>query len=90
MELNPMEQIQSISDFRSKTEDLLKVLAAHKTILLTQHGKTCAILVDPKAYEAQLDRLRLTEKILRGEREISEGKGVPHSKVESLSKTWLS
>lgn len=89
MEINPTEQIQSISDFRSKTEDLLKSLAHLKTILLTQHGKTKAVLVDPQAYEEQLEKLRLAEKILRGEREIEEGKGVSHRDVARLAKTWI-
>ncbi len=89
MEIHPTEQIQSISEFRTKTEELLKSLADRKAILLTQHGKTRAILVDPQAYEDQLERLRLAEKILRADREIEEGKGVSHAKVERLSKSWV-
>ena len=89
MEIHPTEQIQSISEFRTKTEDLLKSLSHLKAILLTQHGKTRAILVDPKAYEEQLERLRLAEKILRGEREIEEGRGISHAEVERLSKGWV-
>ena len=88
MELHPTEQIQSISEFRTKTEGLLKSLIHLKTILLTQHGKTCAVLVDPQSYEDQLDKLRLAEKILRGEKEIEEGNGLSHSEVEKLSKSW--
>lgn len=89
MEINPLNQIQSISEFRTNTETLLKSLSRQKTILLTQHGKTCAILLDPEAYEEQLDRLRLAEKILRADRQIEEGKGVSHSEVERLSKSWI-
>lgn len=89
MEIDPQEQIQSISKFRTHTEGLLRELARLKTILLTQYGKTRAILVDPEAYEKQLDRLRLAEKILKGTREIANGKGVAHSEVERLSKNWF-
>ena len=89
MQINPMEQIQSISDFRTKTEELLKVMTKNKALLLTQHGKTCAILVDPKTYEEQSEKLRLAEKILRGDREIEEGKGVPQAEVEHISKGWI-
>lgn len=84
-----MEQIQSISEFRTKTGRLLKRLAQHKAILLTQHGKTRAVLLEPEAYEAQLDRLRLAEKILRGIKEIERGKGIFHPQVERLSKGWI-
>lgn len=52
------------------------------------HGKTRAILVNPDTYEEQLDRIRLAEKILKGEREIAEGRGIPHSEVEKLSKNY--
>lgn len=89
MEIDPQEQIHSISEFRTNTEGLLKGLGRLKTILLTQYGKTKAVLVDPEAYEDQLDRLRLAEKILRGAKEIEEGKGMAHSEVDRLSKTWL-
>ncbi|MDO8519581.1 MAG: type II toxin-antitoxin system Phd/YefM family antitoxin [Deltaproteobacteria bacterium] len=89
MEIDPQEQIQSISEFRTNTEELLKDLTRLKTILLTQYGKARAILVDPEAYENQLDRLHLAEKILQGTREIEEGKGIPHAEVERLSKGWI-
>lgn len=89
MEIHPTDQIQSISEFRTKTEGFLKSLTRLKTILLTQHGKTRAILVDPEAYEEQLDRLRLTEKILKGQREIEEGRGISHGEVKRLSKGWI-
>lgn len=89
MEIHPVDQIQSISEFRTKTEELLKSLERVKSILLTQHGKTRAVLVDPRAYQEQLDKLRLVEKILQSEKEIEEGKGTPHSKVERLSKSWV-
>ena len=89
MEIHPVDQIQSISEFRTRTEELLKALSDRKTILLTHHGKTRAVLVDPEAYEEQLEKLRLAEKILRAEREIEEGKGVSHRAVERLSKSWL-
>lgn len=88
MDIHPLDQIQSLSNFRTKTASILKILAERKSILLTQHGKTRAILVDPDAYEEQLDRIRLAEKILKGEREIAEGRGIPHSEVETLSKNW--
>ncbi len=90
MNIHPIDQIESISDFRTKTDRVLKGLSDQKMILLTQHGKTCAVLVDPSDYEETLERLRLAEKILQGEKEIEEGKGVSHAQVIKLSKTWLS
>lgn len=89
MEIHPKNQIEAISEFRSNTGGLLKKLTRLKTLLLTQHGKTCAVLVDPQAYEDQLDRLRLAESIMRGEKEIEAGQGVLHADVEQLSKSWL-
>ena len=89
MMIDPTEQIQSISEFRTKTEKILKSLGNLKEILLTQHGKTKAVLMDPKAYEEQMERLRLVEKILKGKREIETGLGVSHAEVEKMSKGWL-
>lgn len=89
MEIDPMQQIQSISDLRTKTNDTLKILSRFKSVLLTHHGKTRAVLLDPKSYAEQLQRLRLAEKILIAHRELESGKGIPHEKVESISGKWL-
>lgn len=89
MELDPRNQIQPISEFRSHTEKALKSLTRLKSIVLTQYGKTRAIIVDPQTYEEQLDRLHLAEKILRGQQELTEGKGMSQADVESLTKSWV-
>ena len=44
--------------------------------------------MDPNDYEEKLERLRLAEKILQGEKEIEQGRGVSHSDVIKLSKTY--
>lgn len=89
MQLNPAHQIQSISDFRSQTDKLLKLLGRFKTILLTQHGKAKAILLDLESYEEQQRRLALLERLLKAQQELSRDEGVSHADAEKVSQTWL-
>lgn len=46
-------------------------------------------LVRAKDYHHEVDKLFLTEKIKRAEREIEGGKSLSQAEVEKLSQTWI-
>jgi len=51
-------------------------------MVLTQHGRSAAVLLDVGAYEALVERAELLEDIRVAEEEIKAGKGIPHSKIK--------
>jgi prevent-host-death family protein len=70
-----------------------KILAElHKTkedILITEHGKPSAYLVDADAYEMMQKRMKILEGIARGERAILEERTFSHAEAKKKMNKWL-
>ncbi len=67
--------IKPLSEFRANAANLVKQIKDTKRpLILTQHGKSAAVLVDVAAYQALVDKLELLEEVQLAERQISEGK----------------
>lgn len=65
-------------------------LRADKTpVLITEHGKPAAYLIDVQSYEAQQSRMKILEGIGRGERAVQEGRILSHGQAEKRMKKWL-
>ena len=71
------------------TEMIADLTANHDTILITQHGRPAAYLVDVETYEGLNRRLGVMEVIARGERAIEEGRAVPHKEARKRMARWL-
>jgi len=74
---------------RKATEIIAAVESEHEPILITQHGRPAAYLVDVETYENLTRRLSLLEGIARGERAIEEGRFVSHEKAKERMARWL-
>ena len=80
----PTEDIRSLSDFRSNVASFVnQVRQTKRPMVLTQHGRGAAVLLDVGAYEALVEKAELLEDIREAEAEIKAGKGIPHSKVKA-------
>jgi prevent-host-death family protein len=79
-----------VTTLKRKATELLAQLDRHREpILITQHGKPAAYLVDVEAYEALERRIALLEGIARGERAIDEGRVVSHAEAKKRMARWL-
>lgn len=79
----PTEDIRSLSDFRSNVSSFVnQVRQTKRPMVLTQHGRSAAVLLDVGAYEALVERAELLEDIRVAEEEIKAGKGIQHSKIK--------
>ena len=71
-----------------------KILAdLHKTrepVLITEHGKPSAYLVDANDFEMMQERMQILEGIARGERAILENRVHTHAEAKRKMKKWLS
>jgi prevent-host-death family protein len=74
---------------RKATEMIAEIQEAHRPVLITQHGRPAAYLVDVKSYEALHERLALMEGIARGERAVEEGRTVTHEEARKRMSRWL-
>ena len=80
--LKPSEDLVPVSDFRIHTAEVLaKVKKNKRPIILTQRGRSAAVLEDVREYERRVERLELLESILDGIRAAERGAVVSHSKA---------
>jgi prevent-host-death family protein len=76
------EDLTPISDFRVRTAELVaKVRKTKRPLVLTQRGRSAAVLEDIQEYERRAERLELLEAILTGLRAAEQGDVISHKKA---------
>jgi prevent-host-death family protein len=84
-------KVELVTTLKRKATEILGDLAQdQEPVLITQHGRPAAYLVDIETYEAMQDRIALLEGIARGERAIEEGRTVSHAEAKKRMSRWLS
>lgn len=79
------QDIKPMSEFRAHTAACIQqVQNSKRPVVITQHGKSAAVLIDVSEFEAMSQRLEVLEDIALGESMIDEGKGIPHSKAKEM------
>ncbi len=80
--LNLLDDLTPISDFRVRTAEIVaKVKKTKRPVILTQRGRSAAVLEDVREYERKAERLELLESILAGMRAAEKGVVVSHAKA---------
>ena len=74
---------------REATKILAELHTSKEPVMITEHGKPSAYLVDIDDYEATQERVRLLEGIARGERAIQESRVYSQEEVEKKMEKWL-
>ena len=75
---------------RKATEIIAELETERDPVLITQHGRPAAYLVDVETYEDTQRRLAVLEGIARGERAIEDGRVVSHTEAKKRMARWLS
>ncbi len=79
------EDIKPMSEFRSGITSFIKQIHSTKRpMVITQHGKSVAVLVDAAEFENMQDKLELFEEIQKASKQIEEGKGTDHQIVQDM------
>ena len=77
------QDIQPLSEFRSKVAFYFdKVKKTKRPLVITQNGKSAAILIDVSEYEAMVDKIEVLEDIKLAEEQISKGMEISHQAVK--------
>lgn len=74
---------------RQATTIISALAAKREPILITQHGRPAAYLVDVETYEGLNQKLSILEALGRGERAIQEGRVVSHKQARKRMSRWL-
>ena len=72
------------------TKILSELHKSKEPVLITEHGKPSAYLVDFEDFESQQRRMKILEGIARGESAALEGRTLSHDGAKSKMKKWLS
>ncbi|MFM8552399.1 MAG: type II toxin-antitoxin system Phd/YefM family antitoxin [Nitrospiraceae bacterium] len=76
------EDLTPITDFRVRAAEIVaKVKKTKRPIILTQRGRSAAVLEDVREYERKAERMELLEAVLAGLRAAEKGETVSHTKA---------
>ena len=74
--------IKPVSEFRANAAQMLEqVRSSGRPLVLTQRGKSAAVLLDVREYERLRDELDVLRDIRTAEDQLASGKGVRHDKA---------
>ena len=75
---------------RRAAQILSELHRSGEPVLITEHGKPSAYLVDVDSYEFMQNRMSILEGISRGERAILENRTYTQDEAKIKMKKWLS
>jgi prevent-host-death family protein len=79
-----------VTTLKRQATQLLAELDKHREpILITEHGRPSAYLVDVESYELLQKRMKLLEGIARGEKAVDEGRTLTHAQAKQRMERWL-
>jgi prevent-host-death family protein len=74
---------------RQATRILADLHKSKEPVLITEHGRPSAYLVDVEDYEFMQARMRLLEGMARGERAIQDGRTLTQEEARKAMGKWL-
>ncbi|MBC8318893.1 MAG: type II toxin-antitoxin system Phd/YefM family antitoxin [Desulfobulbaceae bacterium] len=78
------QDIRPMSEFRTGIASFLKqVHDTKRPLVITQHGKGVAVLLDVAEYEAMQEKMELLEDVQTSIAQLNAGNGVEHSKAKA-------
>jgi len=80
--MKPSQDVQPLSAFRANAAGLLRQLKeTRRPLVLTQHGRSTAVVLDVDHYEALMEELELIREIRQAKAELARGEGIPQEQV---------
>ncbi len=74
---------------RQATKILADLHSSREPILITEHGRPSAYLVDVDDFESMKNRMSILEGIARGETAFEEGRFLNHADAKEKLAKWL-
>jgi antitoxin YefM len=80
--LRPSTDVRPVTEFRANTSAVIEQMHASKRpVILTQHGRSTAVLLDVDVYEGMVDELEFMRNLQVAEAQIVAGQVIPHEEV---------
>ncbi len=79
------EDVHPVSEFRSKAAGFItQVHNTKRPLVITQNGKSAAVLLDVATYDSMVEKLELLQDVDAGSKQIEAGKGITHSEAHNI------
>ena len=76
------QDVQPVSAFRANAAKLIGQVQAHKrALVLTQRGRSAAVVWDPAEYDRLIEALELLQDLHKANAQVAAGKGVAEKKA---------
>jgi antitoxin YefM len=80
--LRPSTDVRPVTEFRANTSAVIEQMHSTKRpVILTQHGRSTAVLLDVDVYEGLIDEIELLSDLRVAEGQIAAGQVVSHEDV---------
>jgi len=77
------QDVQPVSAFRANAAKLIEQVQSHKrALVLTQRGRSAAVVLDPGEYDWLTETLELLQDVHEANAQIATGKGVAEKKAK--------
>lgn len=78
------QDIRPLSEFRSGVASFIKQVSdTRRPLVLAQHGRGVAVVVDIREFEAMRERLEILDDIQVARAQIAAGEGIPHDEAKA-------
>ncbi|MBT4289081.1 MAG: type II toxin-antitoxin system Phd/YefM family antitoxin [Deltaproteobacteria bacterium] len=79
------QDIKPLSEFRANATACIKqVTETRRPLIITQHGKSSAVLMDVQEYERLLEKIELLQDIKLAEAQLDQNQGLSHKNVKQM------
>ena len=80
--IKPSRDIQPVTEFRANAAQFIEqVQATGEPVILTQRGRSAAVLLNVESYASMLDELALLRDVRAAEEQVAAGKSASHTAV---------
>ncbi len=80
----PSVDVRPVTEFRAHASEVLEqVQSTKRPVVLTQHGRSAAVLLDVELYEDLVEEVALLRDLCAAEAQLDAGMVVPHEEVEA-------
>ncbi len=83
-------KIELVTSLKRRATEIIRELnQKHEPVLITEHGKPAAYLIDVQSFQEITKKNELLEGLARGESSIKQGRVVPQSEAKERMKKWF-
>ena len=84
-----LPKLVPVTDIKRKATEIIGLLQRdQETLVITEHGREAAVLMDLTTYRMQERKLALLEGIIRGQQALAERRTLSHEEAQARSAKW--